>query len=270
MRATAVPAARPLTVEVLPLRSPAPAAAREGDGRLTTMAGQVAAASVVPASPEPAFDDAPPPNEGPGDPAAAGAPAEPGGEVHDAQGALPAAPEGQVEGLPVEEAPATTPPTSTPPALPRPRRDYPIPTPPAVPVWPFTPQVYRWQPLVEAELAALRRLQPIDPAITIELVLAVITAESGGDPLAVSSATASGLMQVLPTTFAEVLGDGDVFDPAMNIRAGILYLHRSIVRHEGDVDWALAGYHAGIAASVQARAGQAGLLDLTVDYVTYV
>src|SRR5687768_14723846 len=70
---------------------------------------------------------------------------------------------------------------------------------------PFPPLVARWRALVEAELQTIRTTRGLNEAITPELVLAVIAAESGGDPDARSHAHAAGLMQVLPTTFAALL-----------------------------------------------------------------
>src|SRR5439155_15997162 len=134
----------------------------------------------------------------------------------------------------------------------------------------FGPNVYRWQPLVEQQLRTLRATRRLDPAITPELVLAMISAESVGDPLAVSPADAVGLMQVLPSTFAELMGDADPFDPELNMRAGSLYLSLALAAHGGDVEWALAGYNAGIGASRRARAGEEDLWDETLDYVETV
>ncbi|HEV2125125.1 MAG TPA: lytic transglycosylase domain-containing protein, partial [Chloroflexota bacterium] len=138
---------------------------------------------------------------------------------------------------------------------PRPFRDYAVPVVRTAGVWPFPQNVYRWQPLVEAELNTLRAWRIAHPLVTTELALAVITAESAGDPVAVSHADAVGLMQVLPTTFADMFAEGDPFDPVMNIRAGIRYLSLSLLHHDGDIEWALAGYNAGIRASTDARYG---------------
>ncbi|MBI3973722.1 MAG: lytic transglycosylase domain-containing protein [Chloroflexi bacterium] len=131
-------------------------------------------------------------------------------------------------------------------ARPRPFREYPVPPARAAGSWPFGLDVWRWQPVVEAELGLLRNSRQAHPMVNTELVLAVIAVESAGDPFAVSPAAAVGLMQVLPPTFAELLGDGDPFDPVLNLRAGIRYLSLALAHHFDDLEWALAGYNAGI------------------------
>ncbi|HUL31370.1 MAG TPA: lytic transglycosylase domain-containing protein [Thermodesulfobacteriota bacterium] len=86
---------------------------------------------------------------------------------------------------------------------------------------------------------ASRRYQ-VDPV----LVRAVIRAESGGDPSAVSSAGAQGLMQLMPATAVD-LGVKDVFDPYENIMAGTSYLRQLLDRYHGEVKLALAAYNWG-------------------------
>jgi len=80
----------------------------------------------------------------------------------------------------------------------------------------------------------------IDP----ELVLAVIKAESGFNPAALSGKNAQGLMQLIPET-AERFGIRDVWNPIENIKGGTAYLHWLLRHFEGNVEWALAAYNAG-------------------------
>jgi hypothetical protein len=75
------------------------------------------------------------------------------------------------------------------------------------------------------------------------LLMAVIETESGGNPQAVSSKGASGLMQLMPETGARH-GATNLFDPRQNIAAGARYLGR-LLRQFGDVQLALAAYNAG-------------------------
>jgi Transglycosylase SLT domain len=80
----------------------------------------------------------------------------------------------------------------------------------------------------------------IDP----DFVASVVKAESGFNPAAVSSKGASGLMQLMPQTAAQ-LGVGDIFDPAANVEGGTKYLRQLLDRYEGDAAKALAAYNAG-------------------------
>lgn len=88
----------------------------------------------------------------------------------------------------------------------------------------------------------------LDPA----LLAAVIYRESKFDPNAVSEAGAVGLMQLLPETakgIATYTGGSkfrveDLRDPEINVRYGSFYLRR-LIRKYGDLELALAAYHAG-------------------------
>ncbi len=76
-----------------------------------------------------------------------------------------------------------------------------------------------------------------------KLIRAVIRAESNGNPKAVSSAGAKGLMQLIDSTATD-MGVRDVFDPAQNIEGGARYL-RKLLDEFGDIKLALAAYNAG-------------------------
>lgn len=80
----------------------------------------------------------------------------------------------------------------------------------------------------------------VDPA----LVKAIIMAESGYNPNAISKKGAKGLMQLMPST-AQALGVEDAFNPEQNISGGVRYFKRLVNRFDGDVKLALAAYNAG-------------------------
>ncbi|MFL6605508.1 MAG: lytic transglycosylase domain-containing protein [Steroidobacteraceae bacterium] len=109
--------------------------------------------------------------------------------------------------------------------------------------------------------ALANRLEPA-------LVTAVILAESGGDPRAVSKRGAGGLMQLMPAT-ARQYGVQNVFDPEQNIRAGTRYLHDLAERYKNDLELMLAAYNAGPDA-VDRQGGRIPPFRETLDYVPRV
>ena len=93
---------------------------------------------------------------------------------------------------------------------------------------------------VEAWVHELAPEYGLDPT----LVLEVIAIESRFDPAATSPKSAQGLMQLMPATAAR-FGVDDVSDPVQNLRGGMAYLRWLLIRFEGDLRLALAGYNAG-------------------------
>lgn len=88
--------------------------------------------------------------------------------------------------------------------------------------------------------------------VPIEIICAVIYVESRFDPSVTSSVGARGLMQIMPATFKDIqkalktdYTDDDLYDPAVNIRAGTYYLSY-LYKILGDWELVHAAYNAGI------------------------
>ena len=79
----------------------------------------------------------------------------------------------------------------------------------------------------------------IEPA----LVHALIAAESGFNPVAVSPDGAIGLMQLMPVTAREY-GEADLCDPAANLAAGTAHFAR-LLRKYRNISHAISAYNAG-------------------------
>jgi soluble lytic murein transglycosylase-like protein len=99
------------------------------------------------------------------------------------------------------------------------------------------------------------------------LIRSVMQTESAFNPVAVSSAGAMGLMQLMPDLALE-LGVIDPFDPRENIMAGARHLRRLLDAHDGDVTLAVASYNAG--EGTVARFGTVPPYPETQDYVMRV
>ena len=84
------------------------------------------------------------------------------------------------------------------------------------------------------------------------LVAAVVEAESGFNPHAVSRVGAAGLMQLMPSVWHDERVRNP-FDPRANLRAGTRHLRRLLDRF-GELPLALAAYNAG-AATVERYGG---------------
>ena len=87
--------------------------------------------------------------------------------------------------------------------------------------------------------------------VDVALVHAVITAESGYNPRAVSRAGAQGIMQLMPDT-ARRFGVQNSFDASQNIHGGVKYLRELLTMFNGNRELALAAYNAGENAVIRA------------------
>jgi soluble lytic murein transglycosylase-like protein len=103
-----------------------------------------------------------------------------------------------------------------------------------------------------------------DTGLPLALLTAVAQVESRFQPRATSSAGAQGLLQLMPTTAAEL--NLDAQDPTSNVLAGARYLQHLLSRFDS-TDLALAAYNAGPTAV--ARAGGAPNTE-TLTYVENV
>ncbi|HET7561456.1 MAG TPA: lytic transglycosylase domain-containing protein [Rhodanobacteraceae bacterium] len=90
------------------------------------------------------------------------------------------------------------------------------------------------------DIEAAAKLSGVNAA----LLRAIIHAESGFNPRALSYKGAQGLMQLMPATAGD-LGVADAFDPAENIDGGARYLAALLHDFHGDVKLAAAAYNAG-------------------------
>lgn len=83
-----------------------------------------------------------------------------------------------------------------------------------------------------------------------KLIRSVIKIESNFDPNVVSSAGATGLMQIIPQNY-EYLGITDPFDIEQNINGGTKELRDLLDRFDNNVEMALMGYNGGIGRMAQ-------------------
>ncbi|MFN4975944.1 MAG: lytic transglycosylase domain-containing protein [Bacteroidota bacterium] len=109
---------------------------------------------------------------------------------------------------------------------------------------------------------------PLD-MITPELIAAVVMQESAGNPYAVSTKGARGLMQLIPSTARDMgLKPGEEFIPSKNLYAGAKYLSGQLQQQGGDVRRALAAYNWG-PGNLQ-RKGMENLPSETREYIPRV
>ena len=117
----------------------------------------------------------------------------------------------------------------------------------------YTASIPGFQPGFFSRLSNLPNQAAYDPHIKLtcklygldcNLVKAMIRAESGFNPQAVSPKGAMGLMQLMPDTSRD-LGVVNPFDPQQNIDGGARYLRMMLDRFDNNTALALAAYNAG-------------------------
>jgi soluble lytic murein transglycosylase len=111
----------------------------------------------------------------------------------------------------------------------------------------FTPLSYLpGQAAYDTQIKLCCKLYGLD----CNLVRAVIRAESGFNPMAISPKGAMGLMQLMPDTSRD-LGIDNPFDPRQNIDGGVRYLRMMLDRFNNNTELAVAAYNAGPEAVVK-------------------
>jgi soluble lytic murein transglycosylase-like protein len=80
--------------------------------------------------------------------------------------------------------------------------------------------------------------------VDFALVKAIIRAESGFNPFAVSRKGAKGLMQLMPQT-AQRMNVSNIFNPRENIEGGVRYFKYLLSLFNNDLRLSLAAYNAG-------------------------
>jgi len=103
--------------------------------------------------------------------------------------------------------------------------------------------------------------------VDFALIKAVIRAESGFNPHAVSRKGAKGLMQLMPATASRV-NVSDIFNPRDNIEGGVRYLKYLLSLFNDDLRLSLAAYNAG--ENIVAEVRSIPPYRETVDYVRKV
>jgi len=115
-------------------------------------------------------------------------------------------------------------------------RPAPAPTAPAAITSQTKRELTSFDPVIED--SALRYRIPVN------LVRAIMHAESAFDPNAISPVGASGLMQLMPQTAREMFVR-DIFDAKDNIEGGVRYLRVLANEFDGDMVKIVAAYNAG-------------------------
>ncbi len=134
------------------------------------------------------------------------------------------------------------------------------------------------QPLIQRSLHRPRRLADLAPAarrenVPLALLLGVALQESRFQSTARSVVGASGLLQLMPETAAEVAGRplaaAELDNPARNAQLGSRYLRQLLQRWGGNALLAVASYNAGPGAVASWPALQRQLPEVWVEAIPY-
>lgn len=103
----------------------------------------------------------------------------------------------------------------------------------------YTTTLYRKYGQMINDAAVMYNIPP-------SLIAAVIHAESGFDPFAMSNKGAMGMMQITPETWTSLGGrGGSPFNPHLNIQLGTKYLRELLTQFRGNLMLTIAAYNAG-------------------------
>lgn len=102
-------------------------------------------------------------------------------------------------------------------------------------------QIDQW----DSQIVNAAKKYNIDP----NLLKAIMKQESSGKPNEVSNQGAVGLMQLLPSTAAELGYSGDLTDPQTSLYAGAAYISKMLKAKNGDLQKAISAYNAGPAGN---------------------
>jgi soluble lytic murein transglycosylase-like protein len=119
-----------------------------------------------------------------------------------------------------------------------------VPDPPAPVVPPPAPAATAPAKLTPADLHEMLARAGQVHNLDVDLLASVVKAESGFNARAVSPKGAEGLMQLMPSTAAN-LGVQDRFQPDQNVRGGSAYLDALLTQYHDNLALALAAYNAG-------------------------
>jgi len=107
----------------------------------------------------------------------------------------------------------------------------------------------------EESISSMIKSASQETGVSEELIAAIMTVESHGNPDAVSKKGARGLMQLMPAT-AKSMGVSNIMDPRENLLGGARYLAKLLKAFNGNVDWAIAAYNMGPNALHRAESGK--------------